>query len=473
MAELINKFNEGGTTSSSIDRQFTPEFVSRSVVEIQPRKRPFTQMGSKIGMPKHRGDKITKEIRLPMLHRDNMVDGGLDASTATLIKGMFYVYDAAGTLDSTYNALDYTTAGVQDFTVVGTPDTNSDVYTDYLAAVALAEAAAVARVGVLGAGAKYKSGAGSIMNGDAAYAISKGPLAVLPEEGGVVNLLNSSSKLVTAKLTFHGIGTKYTVRSANLDSRIGQVATKIKELSRATYEIKEMQVQNSILSASEQNRIVGSTTAVSLSGMKALDVITYDALTAFELELQRNDVPMDTEILSGTTKIDTKVIEDGYICFINRELVPGLRKVKGPDGVTIAWIPKSQYAAGTTLIDGEAGSIGSFRFVVVPDLQVYRGAGYSAAQDVTDTTATAAEAANRYQTNGMYDVFPMIVVGEDSFLTTSFAEGSVTARHISPKADVHNDMHAQVGGVASNWEYGFLAYRPERIRQLVVVGTRV
>ena len=42
-----------------------------------------------------------------------------------------------------------------------------------------------------------------------------------------------------------------------------------------------------------------------------------------------------------------------------------------------------------------------------------------------------------------------------------------------PKADVYNDMHASVGGIASSWEYGFLAYRPERIRQLAVVGQKV
>ena len=34
MAELVGKFNSGGTTSSTIDRQFTPEFVTKAVVEV-------------------------------------------------------------------------------------------------------------------------------------------------------------------------------------------------------------------------------------------------------------------------------------------------------------------------------------------------------------------------------------------------------------------------------------------------------
>lgn len=455
MAELINKFNEGELTSSSIDRQFTPEFVTKGVIEMAPRKKFFSQLSNMADMPKNHGDKITKEIALPMLHKDNMVDAGIDASTAKLLTYSYYVYPSVGgIIDSEYHADDYMGANAGDL------DT----------AIAAAKAAAVARVAALGGAAYYKSGAGNILYGDASFATSQGPLVELPEEGGVVNLLNSSSKLVSAKMTFHGIGSKYTVRSVNLDSRKSQVARKIKDLSQATYEIKEMQVQNSIISASESNRLIASTVAATPVQMKATDIVTYDALTSFEQELLRNDVPMDTEILSGTSKIDTRVVEDAYICFINRELIPGLRKVMGPDGATLAWIPKSAYAAGTKLLDGEAGSIGSFRFVVVPDLQAYRGAGSLVS---ADTTLTASDRANRHASGGYYDVFPMIVVGTDSFITAGFSEGSVTARHISPKADVYNDMHAQVGGVASNWDYGFLVYRPERIRQLAVLASKI
>ena len=38
MAKLIKKINSGGNTSSSISRQFTPEFVSKAVVEYAARK---------------------------------------------------------------------------------------------------------------------------------------------------------------------------------------------------------------------------------------------------------------------------------------------------------------------------------------------------------------------------------------------------------------------------------------------------
>lgn len=454
MAKLIKKFNSGGTTSSSISRQFTPEFVSKAVVEYAARKQFFSKMASREDMPENSGDTITKEIVIPMLHKDNMVDGNVDASTAKLLTYVWYVFPSVGAaIDSKYDVNDY----------LGANGGNLDL------AIAAAKAAATARVGVLGGAAFMKSGAGNILHGDASYATAQGPLVPLPEEGGVVNLLNSSSKLVSAKMTQHGIGAKYTVRSVTLDSRMKQVAREIKELARATGELKEMQIQNSLLTASEANRMIASDVAVTPVQMKSQDVLDYDALSAFEQDLINNEVPTDTEIVSGTDKVDTKVIENAYVAFISSKMLPTLRKMKGPDGVTLAWVPKSQYAAGETIMDGEAGSIGAFRFVVVPDLQIYKGAGSLVS---ADTTGTAGERANTYATGGYYDVFPILVVGTDSFITTGMRSQDVTANHIMPKADAHNDLYGQVGAVASKWEYGFLAYRPERIRQLAVVCRR-
>ena len=89
MAKLIKKFNSGGTTSSSISRQFTPEFVSKAVVEYAARKQFFSKMASREDMPENSGDTITKEIVIPMLHKDNMVDGNVDASTADQNGGLY------------------------------------------------------------------------------------------------------------------------------------------------------------------------------------------------------------------------------------------------------------------------------------------------------------------------------------------------------------------------------------------------
>ena len=131
---------------------------------------------------------------------------------------------------------------------------------------------------------------------------------------------------------------------------------------------------------------------------------------------------------------------------------------------------KEQYAAGTELVDGEVGKIGSFRFVSVKDMEREYGAGLTVGLAVdagkgTDSANAATQAA-AYKTNGKYDVFTALVVGDDSFTITGFGENNTSASYIPPKADVHNDMHAQMAGIAANWSYGMLIYRPERICSL-------
>ena len=470
MSQLIDKFNQGELTSETITRQFTPEFVTKAVVEMPVRKRFFSKMSNKIAMPKHKGDKVTKVVTYPILHKDNMISGGVDATTATLIQNEYFIVDEAGDVVSAvgaYKAEDFMTDAQKKLT------DKADIEAALVTARAAAKAAAE---GDAGAGETVKSGAGSILNGAASYMTTAGSLVPLPEEGGVVNLMNGSSKLVSANITHHAVGTKYTVRSVDLDSRQGQVAQKLKDLSRAVGEIKEMQVQASIQAAAKNNSMIVSAdgTGSTFSDITGKDVLTYDDLVAFEQELIRNDVPMDTEMLTGVDLTDTRVIEDSFIAYIPLEVVPTLRNMKGP-GDTIVWIPKSQYGAGTEIMEGEVGQIGAFRFVVVPDLNTYKGFGEVLNAGVNSSSTYPAytsvvDAGGTPETR--FDVFPMIVVGDDSFSVAGMGFADTSARHIPPVADVHNDMHAEVGGMSAKWTYGFLNYRPERIAMLAFAATR-
>jgi len=52
MPQLIDNFNQGELTSDTITRQFTPEFVTKAVVEMPARKKFFSVRSNKIAMPK-------------------------------------------------------------------------------------------------------------------------------------------------------------------------------------------------------------------------------------------------------------------------------------------------------------------------------------------------------------------------------------------------------------------------------------
>lgn len=453
MPQLVDKFNSGGVTSETIDRQFTTEFVTTAVVEMPKRKKIFSVRADRYTMPKNSGDKLSREVSYGMLDKRVLIDGGVDASTARIMQDVFYVVPTASrditAATAVFDTKDYFAKGS---------------YATWDLARAAAKAAAVADAGV---GEKVMSGTGGMFNGEASYAATQNALFTMPEEGGVINLLNHYSKMVTANITFHAIGHKFSMRSVDLDSRKGLIARKIQYMADALADIKEMQVRRDLIAASHVNGIVCNSSVNPdtdlVSEIDGTDVLTYAALEALEQYLLNNDVPMDTEILKGVDLVDTKVVSDAWIIYVNTEVLPTLRAMEGPGG-TLVWVSKEHYAAGTELLDGELGKIGSFRFVGVMDMEREYGAGYTAGG--ANDNATAVQQAAAYKTNGKYDVFTAMVIGDDSFSITGFGLNNTTAQYIAPKADVYNDMHAQMAGIAANWSYGFLCYRPERICSL-------
>lgn len=488
MADLMSKFNEGGLTSTDIEREFHPEFVSKAIVEMPRRKVFFSKHNNFESMMENHGDTLTKVVHIPMLHRDNLSDANIDASTASLMKNIYKVIDdATGVVTATFDAETYVgNTEIKAAYALETPALiAAAVEAEYTDARALAKAAAESDAS---GGETVFSTPGAILGGSSSYGLLAGDMVPLPEEGGVVNLLNATNKLYSAKVTKHGIGMKYTVTSIKQGSLVRTIAKHIADVSRAVGEIKELQSMISVVSASASNAIIASDTHVTRATITAGDLVDFDTFTALEQELQLHDCPMDTTLLSGTTNVDTRVVDDTFIMYISREMVPAVRKVIGPDD-KIAFLALAKYKAGLDRkpLQGELGVIGAFTLCVDPDLATYRGAGAVTTAYSDDAAAIADGFAskivgdkailNRHSTTNAtgtyFDVFPMVVVGDDSFVETGFSYDTVKARHIMPKADVYNDMHAEVGGVSAKWSYGFLPYRPERLRCIETTASRI
>ena len=441
MANLEAKFNDGVLTSDTIDRQFNDEFVTKAVVEMPKRKIVFSKHSNRVTMPKNSGDKLSREVDYGMLDDRNMIDGNIDASTALLqSQDVFYVVNADGSVDSTYDVQAYLTS-----------NTDTDIPTARAAAKAAAVAAASGTQVV-------KSGSNGIVNGDTEYTSTAGPIASLPETGGVVNLLSHSSKMVEARITFHGIGHKFTMRSVDLDSRKGLIARKIKHVGEAVANLKEMQVRHDLLTYAQANAILPANTTIAT--LDHTDILDMEVLDALEQQLLAKDVPMDTEILSGVDLVDTKTVDEGWIVYVNNEVLPTLRKITGPGGALV-WEPVRTYAASKMTLDGEQGAIGPFRFVTVKDMDKRKGAG-------ADATANGAGFKTTIKNIGgtpapYFDVYTALVVGDDSFSIAGFGSNNTSASYIPPVKDNFNDMHGENAGISAKWSYGMLVYRPERI----------
>ncbi len=57
MSNQTRQFNEGELTSNTIDRQFTPEFVSKTIVEQPGRQTVFLNRGNRDNQPENHGER--------------------------------------------------------------------------------------------------------------------------------------------------------------------------------------------------------------------------------------------------------------------------------------------------------------------------------------------------------------------------------------------------------------------------------
>jgi N4-gp56 family major capsid protein len=440
------KFNAGKLSTTDIDEQYNDKFWSKGAIREAMRKRTFSQLGDRLTQPKHFGDEIVKERALPILHPMNQLDGGVDATTATLLQVVFYSYDAAGALIGTFETRDYANATT-------------------------AEAAAVAAHGGTGS---VRNGAGSLYNGDADYSVVAGSFPSLSEEGGNVNGVNTKSITVRGNVAEFGAHMKFTQRAIDMDSRTGILAQKTKDLGELKGDLFEAQVQADLIAASELNRTFAGTVATTLKTCNQAAVLTYADLRLMEQELKRLLVPRDTKIITGSTKIGTKVIQKAFYVYVGQELYPTLQDMQH-NSVNV-WEPLESYAdaAGSNVAMGEIGRIGGFRFIEVENMLKYAGVGATDGAALDDTAGFQASTIPFGTVDAGsqgFDVFPVLFVGSDSFATVGFEGDSARIKTAMPKADAINDPFGKNGSMSIAWYFGTLIYKSERIRQIACTAS--
>ena len=129
-----------------------------------------------------------------------------------------------------------------------------------------------------------------------------------------------------------------------------------------------------------------------------------------------------------------------------------------------AFISVEKYASAGETVTGEVGSVDNFRIVVVPEMMKWAGAG-----------AVTTDSIN-YDNGLRYDIFPILVVGSESFTTIGFQTDGKSVKfkiyNTAPgeaTAD-RNDPYGETGFMSIKWYYGFMALRPERIALIKTVA---
>ena len=290
-----------------------------------------------------------------------------------------------------------------------------------------------------------------------------GKLPVLSETGGRVNRVGFKRKEIEGSLEKFGFFDEYTQESLDFDSDAELEKHVNREMINGANEITEDVLQIDLLSAAGVIKYAGN--ATSNATMGADDVVTYGDFMRLGIDLDNNRTPKHTTVITGTRLVDTKTIPACRVAYCGSELLPTLKAMKDLHNQP-AFISVEKYAAGGTVLTGEVGAIDNFRIVIVPEMMKWAGAG-------ADASATS----THYETADKYDVFPILVVGDQSFTTIGFQTDGKTVKfkitHKKPGQETadRNDPYGETGFMSIKWYYGFMALRPERIALLKTTAT--
>ena len=308
--------------------------------------------------------------------------------------------------------------------------------------------------GLDAAGASYANGNLYGSSKDPATITAKIPL--LSENGGRVNRVGFKRLTLEGSIEKMGFFDEYSQESLDFDSDAELMMHVNREMVVGADQLNEAILQTDILEAAGTIKFAGA--ATSDGTVAPADLVTYDDLVKLSIDLDNNRTPKQTKVITGSRITDTKVISGGRIMYVGSELIPTLMAMVDYHG-NPAFVEVKHYAAAGNTIRGEIGSIAGFRIVNPPEMQRWEGVG-------------AVGDASSYQTGGNVDVFPMLVVGDDSFATIGFQTDGKTVKftviHKKPGVETADktDPYGETGFMAIKWYYGFLPLRAERIAVL-------
>lgn len=293
-----------------------------------------------------------------------------------------------------------------------------------------------------------------------------GRLPLVGENGGRVNRVGFTRLEREGTMYRLGFFYEFSKDSLDFDSDAELKSHLARESVNGAYEIYEDLLQLDLLGGAGVVLYAGAAedddevTAEVVGGVPA-SIVTYDDLRRMEQILDENRTPKQTKMITGTRLIDTKTVSGGRFAYIGIELQTTIEAMVD-QFERPAFIPAHQYAAGTTLAQGEVGACGGFRFIVNQEMMHWAGAG-------AEVDSNPGYRSTPVSGTDRYDVFPILVVGDDSFNTIGFetsgdsAKFNIITKMPGREMATPSDPYGLTGFSSTQFWYGFLLNRPERI----------
>jgi N4-gp56 family major capsid protein len=457
---------------SNIGPQFnTFHYWKKAIIDAK-KDMYFTPLADVASMPKHMGKQIRVYQYIPLLDDRNINDQGLDANGAVVLTTDFTVTfprsviavtnaAAAGAVTA-INA----NVGTDTNAVAGAADSGGAGFTNITISGPLTSrytsAAQRDAVLALNMGATAQAGVGNLYGSSRDIGTITGRLPLLTENGGRVNRVGFTRLERSGTIQKFGFFTEFTQESFDFDTDEMLYEHMSREMVTGATQLTEAVLQRDLLLAAGVTVFAGAATSnatVTAEGAGAA-IVDYDDFLRLHQTLNDNRTPRQTKIITGSRMIDTRTISSGRVMYIGSEMVNTVKRITDLFN-NPAFIPVHQYADAGTILNGEIGTIGDFRLVEVPEMLHWAGAG-----------APVGTNPGYRATSGRYDVFPLLVVGDQSFTTIGFqTDGKTVKFKILVKmpgeatAD-RDDPYGEMGFSSIKWYYGILVMRPERLAMI-------
>lgn len=325
------------------------------------------------------------------------------------------------------------------------------------------------------------------------YQATLASAVALTEGAGAVNKRKLEKITVSTKLARYGEMLEYTDEVDMFSEDVMQ--TRYHEfMGNLANERNESLIQMDML-ATPTVMFTGGATARTQIGQDAGATGTFDSKYKVSWDLIRqatrrlvaNRAKKNTEIVTGTVKIDTRTVAPAYYAIIGADVKADLENVVrgtvAANGKTDnVWIPSHQYASGTTLAEGEVGLIHEVRFIEAESAFAYRGNGAAVPAGYTGTlsyttfanNADAVVARGAGATAGSYfDVFPILFPTQDAFATVGLKGVGKITFNSKPPSDVSIiNPYGTQGFFSYNFFYAGIILEPEKLLKLEVGASR-
>lgn len=197
--------------------------------------------------------------------------------------------------------------------------------------------------------------------------------------------------------------------------------------------------------------------------------VSYDLIRLAARKLVRNRSEKNTEIVSGTVKIDTKTINKAFYAIIGPEIKYDLENtVRGTGNeAEFTFIPVYKYVGATTLAEGEVGAMHDVRFIESESALVRRGAGAAIPANYEGSLSHT----NVGGTN-KFDVFPMLFPTKGAFATVGLkGQGKIKFNSQSPEQVSIVNPYGTKGFFSYNFWYAGIILDETRLLEVDVLAT--